>query len=267
MLLRCTCVIGGWLVVGASALVAQATPAKPACDSGLMQLASPVNGYQPRGDRCEGVYARQVAGTTMFLSSFTETYEKYDLDSDDPLVIHWTARPDSGVQLRAETIKAGRYYRMDTRAAPRDSVYRWPNRILSSERLGKSDLGVLGWTRITVGGRRRVAYVPLAVTQKGATSSCGPLQLAFSTETRLTEVLVSLSLLDSTGAVLRVIKNDSALNRGFYPAGSPVLVSLRRSDLPAPGLYSLKVSATLSPRGNYSHEYLLLIPTAAACPK
>ena len=265
MALRRTCVIG--LVVSASTLAAQATPAKPACDSGLVQLAAPVNGYQARGDRCEGVYARQVAGTTMFLSSFTETFEKYDLDSDDPLVIHWTARPDSGVQLRAETIKAGRYYRMDTRAAPSDSQYRWPNRILSSERLGKSDLGVLGWTRVTVGGRRRVAYVPVAITQKGAASSCGPLQLAFSTETRLTEVLVSLSLLDTTGAVLRVIKNDSALNRGFYPAGSPVLVSLRRSDLAAPGLYSLKISATLSPRGNYSHEYLLLIPTATACPK
>ncbi len=266
MLLRCTCV-GGWLAVGASALAAQGTPGRPACDSGLMQLAAPVNGYQARGDRCEGVYARQVAGTTMFLSSFTETFEKYDLDSDDPLVIHWTARPDSGVQLRAETIKAGRYYRMDTRAAPRDSLYRWPSRILSSERLGKSDLGVLGWTRITLGGRRRVAYVPLAITQKGAASCCGPLQLAFSTETRLTEVLVSLSLLDSTGAVLHVIKNDSALNRGFYPAGSPVLVTLKRSELAAPGLYSLQIAATLSPRGNYSHEYLLLIPTAAACPK
>ena len=266
MLLRRTCVIGGWLVVGASALAAQATPARPACDSGLMQLAAPVNGYQARGDRCEGVYARQVAGTTLFLSSFTETFEKYDLDSDDPLVIHWTAKPDSGVQLRAETIKAGRYYRMDTRAAASDSVYRWPNRILSSERLGKSDLGVLGWTRVTVGGRRRVAYVPVAITQKGAPNSCGPLQLAFSTETRLTEVLVGLTMLDSTGAVLHVIKNDSALNRGFYPAGSPVLVTLRRSDLAKPGLYSLKISATLSPRGNYSHEYLLLIPTGAECP-
>ena len=267
MVPRHASLIGVWLVVSASRAVAQATPAWLPCDSSLLQLAAPVNGYQPRGDRCEGVYARQVAGTTMFLSSFTATFEKYDLNADDPLIIHWSAQPDSGIQLRAETIKAGRYYRMDTRAAPRDSLYRWPNRILSSERLGKSDLGVLGWTRITLGGRPRVAYVPVAITQKGTASSCGPLQLAFSTETRLTEVLVSLSLLDSTGAVLHVIKNDSALNRGFYPAGSPVLVSLRRSDLAAPGLYSLKISATLSPRGNYSHEYLLLIPTATACPK
>ena len=267
MLLRRTCVIGGWLVVGASALAAQTAPTRPACDSGLVQLASPVNGYQARGDRCEGVYARQVAGTTMFLSSFTATFEKYDLDSDDPLIIHWDARTDSGVQLRAETIKAGRYYRMDTRASPRDSVYRWPNRILSSERLARSDVGVLGWTRVSVAGRRRIAYVPLTVTQKTAPTACGPLQLAFSTETRLNEVMVSLAQIDTTGAATHVIRADSALGRGFYPAGSPILISLKRSDLNAQGLYSLKVSATLSPRGNYSHEYLLLIPQTTTCPK
>jgi hypothetical protein len=202
----------------------------------------------------------------MFLSSFTATFEKYDLNADDPLVIHWSAPADSGLQLRAETIKAGRYYRMDAHAAPRDSMYRWPNRILSSERLARSDLGVLGWTRLTLGGRRRVAYVPLAITQKGSPIACGPLQVAFSTETRLIEVLVSLAQVDSTGAEARVIKKDEPLGRGFYPAGSPILITLKRADLAAPGLYSLKISAALSPRGNYSHEYLLLIPTTMACP-
>jgi hypothetical protein len=257
----------GALLVGATSVgVAQGTPANPACDTNLMQLAAPVNGYQPRGDRCEGVYARQVAGTTLFLSSFTQTFEKYDLRTDDPLVIRWGAHTDSGVQLRAETIKAGRYYRMDTRAAPRDTMYRWPSRILTSERLGRSDLGVLGWIRVTVAGQRRVAYVPLAITQKGAPNPCGPLELAFSTETRLSEVMVSLSQIDSTGAETRAIKKDEALGRGFYPAGSPVIVSLKRTDLAQPGLYSLKVAAALSPRGSYSHEYLLLIPVTAACP-
>jgi len=257
---------GTWLVVTTTRAVAQGAPSNPACDTNLLRLAAPVNGYQPRGDRCEGVYARQVAGTTLFLSSFTQTFEKYDLAADDPLIIRWSARADSGLQLRAETIKAGRYYRMDTRAAPRDTMYRWPSRILTSERLARSDLGVLGWTRVTVAGQRRVAYVPLAVTQKGAPNPCGPLEVTFSTETRLSEVLVSLAQIDSTGAEIRAIKKDEALGRGFYPAGSPVVVSLKRADLAQPGLYALKVAAALSPRGNYSHEYLLLIPAATACP-
>src|SRR5262245_58693608 len=45
-------------------------PIPPQCDENLLRLASPVNGYQRRGNRCEGLYARQVAGTTLFLSSF-----------------------------------------------------------------------------------------------------------------------------------------------------------------------------------------------------
>lgn len=266
MVPRRASLIGVWLAVAASPALAQGTTGKLPCDTNLLQLAAPVNGYQPRGDRCEGVYARQVAGTTLFLSSFTATFEKYDLQADDPLIIRWAAPADSGLQLRAETIKAGRYYRMDTRAAPRDSVYRWPNRILSSERLARGDLGVLGWTRLTLGGQRRVAYVPLTVTQKNSPNTCGPLEVAFSTETRLTEVLVSLAQLDSTGTETRVIKKDEPLARGFYPAGSPILISLKRADLATPGLYALTVSAALSPRGNYSHEYLLMIPAAMACP-
>jgi hypothetical protein len=263
---RSASLIGVWLAVAVSPALAQGTPAKLPCDANLLQLAARVNGYQPRGDRCEGVYARQVAGTTLFLSSFTETFEKYDLKSDDPLIIRWPAPADSGIQLRAETIKAGRYYRMDTKAAPKDSVYQWPNRILSSERLARSDLGVLGWTRLTLGGQKRVAYVPLTVTQKGSPTACGPLEVAFSTETRLTEVLVSLSQLDSTGLETRVIRKDEPLARGFYPAGSPIIVTINRADVAAPGLYSLKVSAALSPRGNYSHEYLLMIPPGKTCP-
>lgn len=254
------------LALATAPLAAQGAPATPPCDPNLVRLAAPVNGYQPRGDRCEGLYARQVAGTTLFLSSFTQTFEKYDLKTDDPLLIRWTAPVDSGLQLRAETIKAGRYYRMDTRAAPRDTMYRWPSRILSSERLARNDLGVLGWTRVTVGGQRRIAYVPLAVTQKGAPNPCGPLEVALSTETRLVEVLVSLTQIDSTGAEIRVIRRDEPLGRGFYPAGSPVLISLKRADVNAPGLYSLKVAASLSPRGNFSRDYLLLIPAGSTCP-
>jgi hypothetical protein len=224
-----------------------------------------VNGYRARGDRCEGVYARQVAGTTLFLSSFTETFERYDLDSDDPLIVHWPTRPDSGIQLRAEAIRTGRYYRMDTRIRAGDSLYRWPSRILGAERLGRRDIGVLGWTRLMIGGQRRLVYLPLAITQHGTPDRCRPLELVFSTETRLTEVMISLAQIDSTGATIRSIKQDEPLQRGFYPAGSPIAVSLKRVDLVSPGIYALKVSARLSPGGDYSHQYFLMIPDTSYC--
>jgi hypothetical protein len=245
--------------------LAAQSPAAPPCDDNLLRLAAPVNGYQQRGNRCEGLYARQVAGTTLFLSSFTESFEKYDLESDDSLLVRWHVPSDSSIQLRAETIRPGRNYRMDARAVPRDTAYRWSNRILRSERIGRSDLGVLGWTRVTVGNRKRLAYVPLAISQKTALSACGPLQIVLSTEVRLTEVLISVAQIDTTGAELRVIKKDEPLQRGFYPAGSPIAIELKRADLAAPGLYSLKVSAVLSPSGSFARDYILLIPRGAAC--
>lgn len=254
-----------WLTIAVGPVSAQQPSPTPPCDSRLLQLAAPVNGYQRRGDRCEGVYARQVAGTTLFLASFTETFEKYDLKSDAPLLVRWPMRPDSGIQLRAETVRAGRYYRMDTRAAPQDSVFTWPSRILSSERLNRGDLGVLGWTRLTIGGQRRIVYLPLAITQQGAPKRCNPLELVLSTETRLSEVTISLAQIDSTGAELRAIKQNEPLGRGFYPAGSPIVVTLKRTDLAAPGLYSLKIAATLSPRGDYANQYFLLIPPGSGC--
>jgi hypothetical protein len=244
--------------VATSQAPAQGTAAKVPCDSNLLQLAAPVNGYRPRGDRCEGVYARQVAGTTLFLSSFTETFEKYDLSADDPLIIRWAAPADSGIQLRAETIKAGRYYRMDTRRAARLGVP-LAQPVPAPERLAAATWG-LGDQVALIGGDAVCPAAHKELAHRLRTAAGGLLHRDPALE------LVSRPL-DSTGAETRVIRKDEPLGRGFYPAGSPILISLKRADLAAPGLYSLKVSATLSPRGTFSREYLLLIPTATACPK
>jgi hypothetical protein len=77
--------------------------------------------------------------------------------------------------------------------------------------------------------------------------------------------MISLAQIDSTGAELRAIKQNEPLGRGFYPAGSPIVVTLKRTDLAAPGLYSLKISASLSPRGDYANQYFLLIPPGSGC--
>ncbi len=66
------------VVVSASARV-QEDP----CDRGLEGLARGPHGYALRGDRCEGIYAQQVAGTTLILASLTQSFEDYDLTSGD----------------------------------------------------------------------------------------------------------------------------------------------------------------------------------------
>src|SRR5690242_1356357 len=84
----------------------RASPAAPGY-SALTKLATPVNGYRQRGDRCEGLYEQQVSGTTVFLASLTEAFDDYALQSADSLTVQWSVPPQStaGLQLRAETLR------------------------------------------------------------------------------------------------------------------------------------------------------------------
>lgn len=250
----------------ASAVRAQTPPGRSPCDEALLRLAAPVNGYQPRGDRCEGLYARQVSGTTLFLASFTRSFENYDLQSPDPLVLSWPATPDSAIQIRAETVGPNRYYRMDTRRLPGDTIWRWPSRVLTAERISRKELGILGWRRMVLKGRARPVYMPLEVNQRNLSAVCGPYEIVLSPGARLSEVTLTLAKADADGNPERYIKQDEPLQRGFYPAGSPILVTLKRGDLLEPGLYYLKVTATLRTKGAIAQEYFLQVVPDSRCP-
>jgi hypothetical protein len=118
---------------------------------------------------------------------------------------------------------------------------------------------------MSLGGERRQVYVPLAITQTGSAHSCSPFELVLSTEARLKEVLLSLVQIDSSGGEIRTVKRDEPLRRGFYPAGAPIVINLKRADLHEPGFYALKLSATLTPRGDFARNYVLFIPATDAC--
>jgi len=214
---------------------------------------------------CEGVYAKQVAGTTLFLASFTGSFEDYDLGSQDSLTLTWSKAADSGVQIRAETIRGGRYYRMDTLRPPEDSSYRWPSRVLSAEQIRRRDLGVVGWTRMRIADSARVVFVPLEVRQSRS-PSCGGYDLVLVPGERLTEVYLSLAFLGADGTPVEFIKRDQPLGRGFYPAENPIPVQIKSSEVPKPGLYYLKTAARLSNGATATKEYVLFIASSAACP-
>lgn len=238
-----------------------------ACDETLLRLASSGNGYRSLGDRCEGVYAKQVGGTTLFLASFTESFETYDLRSPDSLVVSWSAPVDSGLQIRAETVRRGRYYRMDTRRPARDTAYHWSNRVLSAEQIARRDLGIVGWTRLPVGGAARQVQVPLRVRQKGPAKSCGSYEIQIAPGERLKEVYTSLAPVGSDGAIGRFLRQDQPLGYGFYPAETPIKFTIDRSQLPRAGIYYLKISARLDSGGSATKEYYLYASPAPACPR
>ncbi len=227
-----------WTLVLSCTLTApvtgQSTAGTVACDETLIRLASPGNGYRPLGDRCEGVYAKQVGGTTLFLASFTEAFENYDLKSRDSLTVSWSAPAESSVQIRAETIRRGRYYRMDTRRPARDTVYRWSNRVLSAEQIVRKELGIVGWVRLPIAGApRQVLHVPLRVEQKASARSCGFYEVQIAPGERLKEVYTSLAPVGADGTLGPFLRQDEPLGYGFYPAEAPIKFKVDRAQLPS----------------------------------
>jgi hypothetical protein len=260
------------LLLGAtltSPLAAQtaATGGTAACDETLLRLASPGNGYRSLGDRCEGVYAKQVGGTTLFLASFTESFETYDLKSQDSLVVSWPAPAGAALQIRAETLRRGRYYRMDTRRPTGDTAYHWSNHVLSIEQIPRRDLGILGWMRLPVGGAPQLVQVPLRVEQQRPAKTCGSYELQIVPGERLKEVYTSLAPVGADGKAGSFLYEDQALGYGFYPAEAPIKLLIDRAKLPRAGIYYLKLAARLDSGGSATKEYYLYASPAPACPR
>jgi hypothetical protein len=135
------------------------------CDSSLEQPEGHPYGYRLRGDRCEGVYVKQVGNTILVLASFTESFEDYDLHADKDLVLQWNAPGNEEVRLRAFGLRRRLYYRMDTLRPPHSQSFGWPVSLLAALEIPQHDLGILGWIQYRIGKTDHDVYVPLRITQ------------------------------------------------------------------------------------------------------
>ena len=151
------CVLSG---LTASAPCAFAQVSVP-CDPGLRSPAQSPYANGPRGDRCEGVYVKQVGGTVLAIASLTSSFEKYAPDSIKELHFTWSAPSDSGLYIRVRGVQPNLYYGMDAMRPGGTSRYTWPATILSSLKISQQDIGALAWTRRSIGGALRPVYVPL----------------------------------------------------------------------------------------------------------
>src|ERR1700754_4029055 len=70
------------------------------CDASLVRNTHNPLSYRDRGGRCEGLYVKQVASTTLLIVSLTESFEQYNPALDKPLQMEWDKTPGkSGVRL------------------------------------------------------------------------------------------------------------------------------------------------------------------------
>lgn len=227
---------------------------QPHCDSNLRSTPAEPYGYRLRGDRCEGLYARDVAGgATLLLASLTERFDDFERTRDEPLRIAWTMPGQPSVRLRSYSLKRKVYFRMDTERSSGDSTYDWPANILRNLGMSRADIGVVGWASFPVGTVRRDVYVPLRISRGEAAATTRLLQLVILPSAELTEVFVSVALVSPDGATTVSLERDRALRHGFYPADRGVRIALPM--VKTSGTYLVEIGATLRAGGSATTRF------------
>jgi hypothetical protein len=224
-------------------------PGGDLCDPGLeLESDSPI-AYRMRGDRCEGVYWLKVNSDDLRVESWTAWFEDYEYGDSRPLRVGWSLPPGAAgpVRLRAQALKPQTYYRMDTRLPGMGTPWAWPTDVLGGLRLGRADLGIVGWTSLPLGsGKEEPVYLPLTVGQGEAARPDGYRVVLVPGE-RLVEVTWSLAPgLAATGLPGAPLAGGP-LGYGYYPARQPTVFTVPAPS--EPGLYVLSLHADMRTGG------------------
>jgi hypothetical protein len=257
--LRIVCLVPAFAAVfWQSPAYTQVTWAADPCDQTLVRAPNDPLAYGRRGERCEGLYIREVSGSAgLLLASFTEAFAPFEPAAGERLYVEWSP-PKSPVRIRAVALRRRLYYRMDTTRPPGSKLFEWPGDVLASLKMRSQEIGIVGWTDRVPGSAMEEVYVPLRVGKRSPVERTGRYVLLVVPGTELSEVFVTLSEVLADGREGAVIKRDEPLGYGFYPAERGIRISLPA--LQRSGLYRLQVGATLSRGGSVSRSLLFSHP-------
>jgi hypothetical protein len=254
----------GLCAVGVALLAALPTPGRVAatplieCDSLLPTRAGDPLRYRQRGDRCEGVYGRDVAGSsTLLVASLVERAEAFADTGSPPLRVEWTPPPGAPVSLRAYSLRPGLFYRMETARPISGTHFDWPADVRAPLRIGSADIGLKGTSVITLNGARREVLVPLRIGRRSVPRAAR-YRLTLLPSVGLGEVYLTVAATDGTGAPTQYLARDEKLGYGFYPADRPI--DVRLPVLGAAGVYLVRLAATLERGGSATQSVLLFHP-------
>lgn len=247
------------LLLGVALLLTSQAPALATnpCDPDLRPPADTPYAYRLRGELCEGIYTRDVAGKSLTFVSLTESVEDFMPRADKDLLLEWTAPDNSTVHVRAEALRPRLYYRMDASPPPGRTSLNWTPKLLKELQLTKGEIGLLVWTSRTVGDHERMVYIPLRLSQQQASLRSQSYKVVMLPGVELDEMFVSLIPVRPDGGLGKPVMEGRALDRGYYPAGRPIVI-----DLPSipKGMYSLEVSAQLRGGGSVADNVWLYSP-------
>jgi hypothetical protein len=251
----------GWSNAGTSDAVTSAAE-RSHCDPSLAPSSNYPFKYVDRGDRCEGVYIRLVGSSALTMLSFTAAFSAFDPKAGQPLTISWVPPPSaSDVELRALTTRQHLYYRMDTQVHAGETRYRWPTDVLGAMGLGRADVGLVGWTRQTLGGTGQDVLLPLSASPGNppASPAKGPAAytLLVQSAAQLSELFVTITRLADGGAE-RPVQPARELGYGYYPADDAIEIPI---EAPAErGVYAVQLGAKLRSGGASTLRFLFYAP-------
>jgi hypothetical protein len=205
-------------------------------------------GYRLRGDRCEGIYVKEVGGEALRVVSLTEFVEDFDAATGKNLLVEWTTPVNAAVHLRAYALRQRLYYRMDAIRPVGTTSYSWPSNLLAIFNLARNELGIVAWTSYRAGNTNRDVHIPLRIRQQAATIPSRDYQLVLLPSVELAEVFISLAPVGRDGLPGAFIMKDRPLKHGYYPAGLGIVITIPKPR--TSGIYSLEIGATLRANGS-----------------
>ena len=213
--------------------------------------------YRLRGDRCEGIYVRSVAGNSVILiASFSEPFSDFQ-DRSKTIELAWPAQ-SSEVRIRAYPLRERLYYQMDAVVPPHRGSYSWQRDVLDALHLVKQDIGIVAFSDAGENTTEGVVYLPLRVRSHGVSSKRSSYELILVPNVELTEVYLSLRRVSDGGTYGPYLFSDVPGKRGYYPAERGARLRFERPQLV--GLYSLEIGATVRDGGLSSQRMYFYEP-------
>ena len=231
-------------------------PRAVVCDTAVKGRDNDPNTYRLRGDRCEGTYQQQVAGSSrLLIASVVESFETIDDSSSAPLKVEWTPPAQQPVALRAYSIRPSLFYRMETARPAVTTSYNWPTDVLRALDIANADIGVVATTSMQVGAESRAVVVPLRISQLKPAQRSTRYRVTVWPSQELKDVFVTVALLGPDGKPKTYVQRDENIAFGFYPAERGIEIPLKA--LTARGVYLVRVGATLTSGGSATEQFTL----------
>jgi hypothetical protein len=242
-----------WILsLALSTPASQGLAAQNACDPVLKTDMTDPLAYQPRADRCEGLFVQQVRGGIQ-VASVHFAPRTFAAGAGRTVQLSWRSMLKLPSHLRAVSLKPKVYYRMDALRPPESTSYSWPTDLLERSGLSGNDIGLLSWQTTKIAGRETEVFSPVSV-EGGADH----IEIVLLPDLPLEEVYLGLAPVDDDGRGGEYLFTDRSLQYGIYPERRPITARLPL--LETAGVYQLEVSVLFKSGGSSSQDVLFYYP-------